>query len=66
VTSVDAHDPNELLERPQFEQIQVQRLRWAIEQAARSPYCGKQFADLKLGPDSPQTLDQGEFEAADG
>ncbi len=66
MTSVDAHDPNELLERPQFEQIQVQRLRWTIEQAARSPYYGNLLADLKLGPDSPQTLDQGEFEAAGG
>jgi len=57
VTSVGAYDPNELLERSQLEQLQLQRLRWTIEQAVRSPYYGKLFADLKLGPDSLRTLD---------
>ena len=57
MTSVDVYDPNELLERPLLEQLQLQRLRWTIEQAARSPYYGKLFADLKLGPDSLRTLD---------
>ena len=57
MTSVDVYDSNELLECPLLEQLQLQRLRWTVERAARSPYYGRLFADLKLGPASLQGLD---------
>jgi phenylacetate-CoA ligase len=36
---------------------QLERLRWSIAQAARSPHYGKLFAEQDLGPESLRTLD---------
>jgi phenylacetate-CoA ligase len=53
----DVYDPLETAPRADLASLQLDRLRWTVSQAARSPYYAKLFADLKLGPDSINTLD---------
>ncbi len=53
----DAYDPLESAPRADLTAIQLDRLRWTVKQAARSPYYSKLFTDLKLGPDSVAMLD---------
>ena len=56
MASVDVYDANELMERPSLEQLQLQRLRWTIEQAGRSPHYNKVFSESGIAPDSVRSL----------
>jgi len=56
VASVDVYDANELMDRSSLEQLQLQRLRWSIEQAGRSPHYNKVFSESGIAPDSVRSL----------
>jgi phenylacetate-CoA ligase len=52
----DVYDPLETAPPADLAALQLDRLRSTVTQAARSPYYAKLFANLKLGPDSINTL----------
>ena len=56
MASVDVYDANELMDRSSLEQLQLQRLRWSIEQAGRSPHYNKVFSESGIAPDSVRSL----------
>jgi phenylacetate-CoA ligase len=53
----EVYHPLEIAPRDELTALQLDRLRWTIAQAARSPYYAALFAGLKLGPDSVTSLD---------
>ena len=46
----------ETMRRPELEKLQLERLRKTIEQAAKSPYYGKLFAEKGITPDTVRSL----------
>lgn len=50
------YDPAETLSRPEIERLQLTRLRWTLEQAAKSPFYGRRYAELGFDPASIETL----------
>jgi len=57
VSSSDMYDPNERISRESLAQLQLDRLRWSVAQAARSPHYGPLLSDLRLTSDSLTSLD---------
>jgi phenylacetate-CoA ligase len=53
----ECYDSVETAGRRELEQLQLERLRWSVAQAVRSPYYSKLFASLKLSPDSITSLE---------
>lgn len=51
------YDEMEFATAEALRSMQLDRLRWSIAQAARSPHYGKLFAEQGLGPESLRTLD---------
>jgi len=51
------YDPRETLDHDALRSLQLERLRWSIAQAARSPHYARAFADRGLSADSIRTLD---------
>ena len=51
------YDEMEFATAEALRSTQLERLRWSIAQAARSPHYGKVFAEQGLGPESLRTLD---------
>jgi len=53
----DLYDPLELTSRDELNALQLDRLRWTIAQAARSPHYAKVFSSLDISADSVNALD---------
>jgi phenylacetate-CoA ligase len=51
------YDEMEFATAEALRSMQLERLRWSIAQAARSPHYGKLFAEQGLGPESLRTLE---------
>lgn len=53
----DVYHEIETADRERLDALQLDRLRWTVEQAARSPHYGRLFAKEGIGPDSLESLD---------
>ncbi len=57
MTNDSPYDELEFASERDLGALQLERLRWSVGQAARSPHYGRVFAEHGLGPGSIQTLD---------
>ncbi|MBN1458150.1 MAG: phenylacetate--CoA ligase [Armatimonadetes bacterium] len=57
MSSLDVYDPNENVSRQALAELQLDRLRWSVAQAAQSSHYGPLLSDLRLTPDSFTSLD---------
>jgi len=55
LASGELYDPKEKIGRAELAELQLERLRWTVAQAAQSPFYGKRLEELGLGPDAIQT-----------
>jgi len=55
LASGELYDPKEKIGRADLAELQLERLRWTVAQAAHSPFYSKRLEELGLGPDAIQT-----------
>ena len=55
MASGELYDPKEKIGRADLAELQLERLRWTVAQAAHSPFYSKRLEELGLGPDAIQT-----------
>ena len=57
MASGELYDPKEKIGPGELEELQLERLRWTVAQAARSPHYGRLFEKQGITPESLKSLD---------
>lgn len=57
MASGELYDPKEKIGPGELEELQLERLRWTVAQAARSPHYGRLFEKQGITPESLESLD---------